>query len=114
MATTGENSWELWKDSTGDVQFTTSGNVFTPAAKIPSSTTWHHAAATYEDSRITTYFDGTRRSAAMNVTVYDVDRVRIGCDIDSDVNVGLFHGDLDDVRYYDRVLSPAEISALAQ
>lgn len=113
-ATATENSLELWRDSIGGAMLTTSGYFNMSAGTIGSSTAWHHVAATYSAGQSRTYFDGVPQATASSTTEYDADALLIGCDIDMSAVVSLFVGELDDVRYYSRVLSTTEISALAQ
>ncbi len=80
---------------------------------------WHHVLATYDGSRLASgaqiYLDG--RPQKLKV-YYDLliepirngEPLRIGGDADSEQR---FHGLIDEVRIYDRVLPPSEIAVLA-
>jgi hypothetical protein len=76
--------WRLEYNSMNQFQATVSAN------------TWHHLAATYDGATLTAYLDGS---------------VVAGRDVG---NLGnRWDGQIDDVRLYERVLSPDEIAALA-
>jgi len=75
--------------------------------------TWHHAAVTYEpgDSFVRLYLDGepiAAQAIALGTTI-DTHGVTIGWRPDG----GFWTGLIDDVRIYDRALSPSEIQALS-
>lgn len=76
---------------------------------------WHHVAAVYDGTTFTAYLDGVLENMQMGLapTPYAADPFRIGCDQNIGVEENYFTGDLDEVRLYDRVLSAAEIQALA-
>jgi len=83
-----------------------------PAVKIG---TWHHVVMVVQGGGAGTlkvYVDnGPPNSGSLTGTVSSfntTDNVRIGNDYDS----ALFNGSIDDVRIYNRVLSPAEITQL--
>ncbi len=112
-AMTSMNSVELYKTTTGNVQFVTAGSTGTGAGQF-SDELWHHVAATYASRQVRTYFDGAARATATLTASYAGDSLLIGCDIDIDNVTALFVGQLDDVRYYSRALTATEIAALAQ
>jgi hypothetical protein len=72
---------------------------------------WHRVVATYDVVTQNLYVDGQRvNSAAGSYTTTNTTNWRIGAA--SDVVYSGFQGNLDDVRLYDRTLSPAEVAAL--
>ena len=76
--------------------------------------TWVHVAGVYEPGRIKLYIQGGPAGEVATVLGpgYASDnRGWIGCRQRSTPS---FEGDLDDVRVYNRVLTAAEITALAQ
>jgi hypothetical protein len=105
--------------------FSTSGNAWWSAADnlISSTNTWYHVAVTYDNNLVGNdpvfYVNGTR-SQTTEVTA------PVGfapSDSSFDLYIGnrsggsgdrAFDGELDDVRLYDRILSQAEVSALAK
>jgi hypothetical protein len=80
---------------------------------------WHHILATYDGSRLAggaqIYLDGRRQKLRVD---YDLliepikngEPLRIGGGVESEQS---FHGLIDEVRIYDRVLPPPEIAVLA-
>ncbi len=111
--TSFNNSFELYKTAAGNVIFATPGFTSTEAGQFTDAS-WHHAAATYAGGQIATYLDGVAGAMASLSTSYAGDALLIGCDLDQNTVVAQFVGELDDVRYYSRVLSAVEIAALAQ
>ena len=76
---------------------------------------WHHVAGTYDGTRWTMYVDGQQKAAtaASSGALANTQDVYLG-----GTNIGgtlerFFTGKLDDVRIYNRALSPSEIQTLA-
>ncbi len=112
--TTGDNSWELWSNSSNGLRFDTTPSVSLSGGNVATGV-WHHVAATFENGQTAIYVDGAFQAGGTSVaTSYSTDVIRIGCDRDVGVVTSFFKGDLDDVRFYDRVLSSTEIATLAQ
>ena len=89
----------------------------TPANSL-SSSTWHHAALTYDGTSTAAgtklYIDGAYQTPTVVVnglisSILSASDVEIGF---SPISGAYFYGKLDDVRVYNRVLSAAEIAAL--
>jgi hypothetical protein len=92
----------------------------------PEETTtgvWHHWAISTDPAGTRMYLDGveveSNANFVTNTTTVGTD-LAIGVDVGAngiapyvDANVGFFQGLLDDVRIYDRALTPAEIADLA-
>jgi len=117
-ANTPWNSWELWiRTNNLQVEFQTSANNAYNEDVIVGfqRDAWVHVAATFTATEKALYFDGALVGSEdpTDPLVFGSDPVRIGCDIDSGVTAQHLQGALDDVRYYDRVLSLAEIEALS-
>ena len=76
---------------------------------------WHHLAATFDGSVLTTYLDGAQfNEGNPQVAVeWTADIFRIGCDMDNGVEQSHYRGTLDDIRFYDRALSATAIATLA-
>ena len=77
-------------------------------------TTWHHYALTWNDSTMNLYVDGvlcaTKTGTANptgNYFIGQLNRPKIPGDFS-------VHGLIDDVRFYNRILSENEISTLVQ
>jgi hypothetical protein len=95
----------------------------TASDQVVSSTaltlsTWHHVAATYDGATVKIYIDGTVDAAAAAAgdvgdstgsLTFAHNAVR---GAQEPVNNGFFAGALDEVRWYNRALSAAEITAL--
>jgi hypothetical protein len=111
------NTWQLClRDSTqwavfmqtqsGAISFTAATNVLTGA--------WHHMAITWTMSSATLYADGVAISSdAITPLVYDQGIMTLGADklVDNSVDVPM-RGRLDEVKLFDRALTPQEIQAL--
>jgi hypothetical protein len=97
------------------------GFVTPPASNAIWNGAWHVVVGTYDGSRVRLYVDGrlvSEASASGNI--------RYGLDVSNDFLIGNtnnpnctdpggnnFTGDIDDVRVYNRALSPGEIACLA-
>jgi hypothetical protein len=111
------NTWQLClRDSTqwavfmqtqsGAISFTAATNVLTGA--------WHHMAITWTMTSATLYADGVAISSdAITPLVYDQGILTLGADklVDNSVDVPM-RGRLDEVKLFDRALTPQEIQAL--
>src|SRR5262245_50626411 len=80
---------------------------------------WHHVLATYDGSRLASgaqiYLDGLPQKLTVDYglliePIKNKEPLRIGGDADSEQR---FHGLIDEVRIYDKILSPSEIAVLA-
>lgn len=82
------------------------------SAPLPSNSTWHHIAATYDGVTQTLYVDGTLAAVASKTGSIAVNsnHVFIGS---ADGTTRFFDGWLDDVRVYNRILRGSEIESLA-
>lgn len=94
------------------------GQRFIGSDRAPDDNQWHHVAAAYDGQNMRCYIDGaetsrrTRRPGPMSKSGWDL------CIGNSVVDYGwgelmAFDGLIDEVRIYNRALSPAEIKALA-
>ena len=79
---------------------------------IPIDLKWHHLAATFDGETVAWYGDGLRvgSDAVAAADVVPPGQVHIGKRQD---NTNFFPGSVDEVRIYDRALSPAEVAGLA-
>jgi hypothetical protein len=108
------NAWELWHDTAMNLNF----NTVTVNRNLSSSSyqvdTWIHLAATFDGITKRLYFDGIEvANANASTTMFDAEPIRIGCDRQLGVTGGNFIGELDEIRFYDRTLTPADIALLA-
>ncbi len=75
-----------------------------------SSTDWQHLCATYDGSTLQTYVDGVAAASAPRTLItLTAQKLIIG---ESVTGVFSLNGSVDDVRAYDRVLSPLEVSRI--
>jgi N-acetylneuraminic acid mutarotase len=90
--------------STDDGAFTVSSNT------QPDPGTWHHVAMTYDGSVLSLYVDGAlaaTTTATGNVLASQA-ALQIGSFMDSHANL---HGEIDEVRIYNRALSAGEVGS---
>ncbi len=75
--------------------------------------TWHHIAVTLINGAFQLFVDGAlaKNATGLSPITYDTAPLRIGCRAD-DANA--FNGTIDEVRLYNRQLTNAEITSLAQ
>jgi hypothetical protein len=110
-ATEFTNTFEIWVDQvpTWNVAM---HEVRTLGGYTPGE--WRHYAGTFDGSEAAAFVDGVRvdRNPAVP-TAYTTSDVTIGCDLNVGALAQRFDGEIDDVRLYSRVLTPAEIAALA-
>lgn len=111
-ATAGTNTFEMFVDA-GDL-WKVAINTQARALALDHAT-WHHVAGTFDGNAVTMYVDGTPRGAPLVVgpATYGADDLLIGCDLNSGIRSNQISGNVDDLRFYDHVLSQAEIVALA-
>ncbi len=103
---------------TATLSFVDSEPIWRDTTSMVIDNTWHHIAFVLDDSAntITIYVDGSDvLSFTSTVSVYTNDIFSLGQEYDTGMTTGDFYsGLLDDVRVYDRALTPAEIATLAQ
>jgi hypothetical protein len=112
-ATDYVNSFEIYAmSSSSDLYFIAQPTTLQMQRPLGS---WHHLAAVFDGSVFTTYLDGVQfNQGSPQVAVeWTADLFRIGCDMDNGVEQSHYKGTLDDVRFYDRALSAAEVAQLA-
>jgi len=87
--------------------------------KVNDTTLWHHAVMTYKPNSangMRLYIDGVEDanspvSTATITSIANADALRIGSSVNTSA---VLNGDIDDVRIYSKILTPAEIEALYQ
>ncbi len=112
-ATQFKNSIEMYSPAnSNDINLIAGDATISVTSAIGS---WHHIAGTFDGNTLTGYVDGVADSmrSGLSATLYADDPFRIGCDQDTGSELSHYFGDLDEVRLYDRVLTPAEIGLLA-
>ena len=95
----------------------TSQEILTPGGTL-STNAWHHVVATYDGSQsesgMKLYIDGaaTGNSAANNLSGSILTSVDFKVAVDDTTTASYFPGTLDEVRVYNRVLSPSDVLTL--
>ena len=111
-----ENSIQLYMDNGDNNLDLGFGGVHPKHANIMtlSANTWYHIALTWDGSNYIVYVDGDNDA---NGTYTGLSTLNSIADIGNDGNAGYrieaFQGLLDDVRFYDEVLSQSEVQDLA-
>jgi hypothetical protein len=110
------NSWQICVQSDGKLNAFSVGGGGSDEVVTPSAitlTTWHHVAVSWDGARKVLWLEGTPAVEREVAIDFDDGEVVIGGDIDDGAPNNAFHGRIDDLRIYDRVLAPAELAALA-
>lgn len=88
------------------------------ASYVPNALTadqWHHLAMTWSNPNVVAYVDGASVLSANGMGIaFDQHGIELGVDIDFGTVRVPFIGELDELRIYNRTLTPAEIALLAQ
>lgn len=108
-----DNQYRLVREN-GSLRFSVAG-VGEASCETPSSGSWHHLAGTYDGKVLRLYVDGVSKAskeAAGRIPVTR-DGVFIASKSASAVQGDHFHGILDEVRLYNRALTPREVEMLA-
>ncbi|MBS1119462.1 MAG: autotransporter-associated beta strand repeat protein [Deltaproteobacteria bacterium] len=96
---------------TGRPTYYTAGNNLDGATAVAVGE-WHHLATTWDGTTKRGYFDGTLdRSLLIAAISADAGSFVVGAALATPTL--RFDGTIDEVVYYDRVLSPAEVQQLA-
>ena len=110
------DSWQLCVIPSGVTSFiTTNGGAadfLRPTSSWPAGS-WHHIAMMWDGATKTIVFDGNAEATSTFTCAFDTAELVVGGDVDDGQPTTLFAGLIDDVRIYDRVLAPSELSDLA-
>ncbi len=93
----------------------TSGNAYrlNSVTQYPyDGNTWIHLAITYDNNHMRFYYNGVEEAVLSTTVTIATNDLPLGIGAQSNGTV-LFDGQLDDVRIYDRALSPSEVETLA-
>jgi hypothetical protein len=102
----GSHHWLL--NNSGATQFGVwNGGQTSPTLTVGA---WTHVVTTFDGTTLTTYVNGT--SIGSSPATFNLQGVALTL-ASAHINENSFNGKLDDVRIYNRVLSPTEISGLA-
>ena len=104
LTNTGQIYW-WWNQSTGTVR------QITTAASVPIGE-WHHVAITYEPGAQRIYLDGVQVASAAYGGQLRLNDLPLYIGVDYNFVSRAFDGLLDEVRIYDKALTPAEVEAL--
>ncbi|MFH2028016.1 MAG: LamG-like jellyroll fold domain-containing protein, partial [Nanoarchaeota archaeon] len=106
--------WEFWYDKLGselEFWFGNSGAqiLFNGKGINPSLNVWHHLVLTRKGNAFTFYLDGINQTTEINAVAFPIgDKIRIGV-LGADVPTECFHGNIDEVRIWNRSLTTAEV-----
>jgi hypothetical protein len=114
LGNTNSNSWQICAYPDQLVYYYFDGVSPREPASAPISTSvWHHVALTWDGAQVISYIDAGRFDASAFVLAFDDSPIVLGADLDSGVVTNPVTGAIDDVRFYDRVLTDGEILELA-
>ena len=97
----------------GRVRFRVAENSGTAAfsSTVLSAGSWYHLAGTWDGSRLAVYVDGVEEASnTQSGEPGNGNGIRLGNN--PDVDGSHFNGVMDDVRFYDRELSPTEVQSI--
>ncbi|MBU3924576.1 LamG domain-containing protein, partial [Patescibacteria group bacterium] len=106
--------WHLWLSSEKEFVFTVSDGLGDISLKSPSAyklAEWHHIAGQYDDrtKKMALYVNGEKtgeitllKAVLLSKSNFTIGKFSSGAD-------GYFKGTIDEVRLYNRILSPQEI-----
>ncbi|HWU88932.1 MAG TPA: LamG-like jellyroll fold domain-containing protein [Kofleriaceae bacterium] len=108
------NSWQLEVLDNDHVSLSGGEPHMLDSQRTISAQAWHHVAGTWDGTKKRLYIDGGRVAEADAYVAYDGHDVFLGGDENSGQQVLNWDGVLDELRVYRRVLSDAELAALAR
>ena len=109
-----DNIYRLWSDATQIGFYLQAGiqgglqQVLVPA---PSEGEWHHLAATWDGTTMRVFLDGVSRGSQSATGTIPTDQSALYIARKYD-NTSFFAGALDEIRFYNRALSSAEVDLL--
>lgn len=111
------NSWAICVEPNGTLFFytvtgATANNLFSQATV--SLNTWHNVAIQWFAGAKFLVLDGRIDVFTSAMTDFDGGPISIGADFDNGAIIAPFNGLIDEVRIYNRALSPGELMELAQ
>jgi hypothetical protein len=108
------NSWQLELRDTNKLSFSGGSTHYLETPTNVAAGAWRHVAGTWDGTTKRLYIDGVLVNSVDSSISYDTHLVYLGADQNNGSTVLYWDGALDDLRIYNRVLSAAEIAALAQ
>jgi hypothetical protein len=113
-ANSGDKSYEMFEDSSGQLGFWSNGTGVFSAGGNMNAGEWYFIAATRSGSTATIYMDGVQMNQSTSfsaTTSYDTTPVVIGAFSQNNGTIGNYlTGIVDDARIYNRALSAAEVT----
>jgi beta-galactosidase len=110
-----DDQFRLWsEDST--LRFAVTGpSSMNASAPLPSTGAWHHVVGVYDGTVLQLYVDGVAGTsvAASGASRASTDDLVIGTKSPTGIAGDFFAGRVDEVLFYARALTPAEITQLA-
>jgi len=96
-----------------NMHYRTNGVSTNSTVSVPTGA-WHNIVGTWTESTLTIYLDGALADSDNNgsITTATLNQARIGSDALGTAGQGFFDGSIDEVRVYNRALTPAEIMEL--
>jgi hypothetical protein len=110
-ATTNSDTFEV--DFQSDISVLSVG-VSNLGEGVNVAPNWHHVALAFDGGQLTEFVDGSEaHTSAVGAATYGPDQLYVGCDFDFGAEDRYYGGLMDDLRFYNRLLSADEIAALA-
>lgn len=109
------DSWQLCFDTGADGQqlaFYANDNLPIYAKVGTISSAWHHYALRWDGTAKALTFDGLDVASGPGAITSDGNPIVIGTDLNAGLPTAQFSGLIDDLRFYDRALTPAELTSL--
>jgi hypothetical protein len=110
-----DNQFRVWSESNA-LWFNVAG--LNPASiymDLPANGAWHHVAAVHDGVNLRFYLDGTQVKTApvTGISQVTTDDLFIGTESSSSASGDFFNGLIDEVLFYGRALTSAEVAQLA-
>lgn len=110
----GANSWQVCINQFATtVDFDASTRSISIDKLQASDGNWHHIAIAWNQQQAAGWYDGTPMFTLYSPVRFDMQGLSFGSDIDDAQLAAPVVGNMDDVRFYNRVLSDLDVAALA-
>ncbi len=111
----GDNAYAIKHASSNSIEFFIfDGTWYLAQVRVDESFNgeWHHVAGTYDGSELKTYVDGVLGATVAHVGSIDVQTHNLTIAMNSQETDRFYDGVIDEVKIYNRALSPSEIRFL--